>query len=338
METCELKSQGLEIEKIFKTMDISCSLKSCSRNELVNKFEFDLRNLADFNKIKKALEIIRVCTHKNISQVESKTHHFAIEIKKEEATLGLLKYKDKGDKYSAMIGIDHNNMSIMFDLKKAIHTLISGATGMGKTSILNNIIYALTNKNTADELELYIIDIKKTLSLWDGLPHIKSEQVEDEYDALDILEDISDTMEERFEILSQKKMSKATDDMFSHIVIIIDELADLMLTGRGKSVEKEITHIAQLGRAVNISLIIATQNPIVKVCTSLIKANCPTRIALKTVSSTDSVNILGNKHAFELDGAGNAIIRTAENATERKFKACFLTDNEIKEYVKRRGK
>lgn len=341
MEEKELKAQGNEIEKIFKAMDIHCCLKKCTSNELATKFEFNLKNLADFKKIKKAIEVIRICTHKDISQIESETYHFAVEIKKDSKILGLVDYNNKYDienKYCALLGVDTNNKPIMFDLKKSIHTLISGATGMGKTSILNNIIYALTNKNSKKELEIYLIDIKKTLSIWNGLPHIKNEQIEDVYDALDTLEEISDIMEKRLDILASKKISKAKDGMFSHIVVIIDELADLMLSGHKKDTEEEITHIAQLGRAVNISLIIATQNPIVKVCTSLIKANCPTRIALKTVSSTDSMNILGNKHAFELDGTGNAIIRSADNPTEYKFKACFLTDDEIKQYLKGRKK
>lgn len=338
----DLKTQGNEIEKIFKTMDISCSLKSCISNELANKFEFNLRNLADFKKIKKAIEIIRICTHKDISQVESKTNHFAVEIRKDKSVLSFLEYNAKyniDNKYSAFLGIDTDNQPIVFDLKKSIHTLIGGSTGMGKTSLVNNIIYALTSKNTADELNLYIIDIKKTLSIWEGLPHIKNEQIEDVYDALDTLEEISDIMEERIDIIREKKLSKATDDMFPHIVVVIDELADLILNSHKKDVEEEIKHIAQLGRAVNIFLIIATQNPIKEVCTSNIKANCPTRIALKTISYTNSRVILDNDKttkydASKLEGVGYAIMRRASDSTESKFKACFLTDNEIKEYLK----
>lgn len=337
MDNEKLKSKGAEIENIFNTMEISCKLTECYDFDLVEKFEFNLRNLADFKKIGKAIQIIKICTHKEIQQVESNNYHFSIEIKKENTTLRLLDYENKfetDNKYSALLGIDTNNQPVMFDLKKSIHTLISGATGMGKTSILNNIIYELAKKNTKEELQIYTIDMKKVLYIWDSLPHIVNKPVKTATEALKTLEKLSDIMEKRINILAKNKLSKAPDDMFPHIMIVIDELADLMLSGLKKYIEEQITHIAQLGRAVNISLVIATQNPIVKVCTSLIKANCPTRIALKTVSSTDSMNILGNKHAFELDGVGNAIIRTADNPTEYKFKACFLTDNEIKEYLK----
>lgn len=337
MNSENLKSKGAEIESIFNTMEISCKLTECYNFDLVEKFEFNLRNLADFKKIGKALEIIKICTHKDIRQVESENCHFAIEIKKENTTLKLIDYEDKffdTNKYSALLGIDTNNNPVLFDLKRSIHTLISGATGMGKTTIINNIIYELTKKNTKEELQIYTIDMKKVLYVWDSLPNIVNKPVKTATEALKTLEKLGDIMEKRINLLSKNKLSKATDDMFPHILIIIDELADLMLSGLKKYIEEEITHIAQLGRAVNISLIIATQNPIVKVCTSLIKANCPTRIALKTVSAEDSRNILGNKHAFGLDGVGNAIIRTADNPTEHKFKACFLTDDEIKEYLK----
>ena len=143
-------------------------------------------------------------------------------------------------------------------------------------------------------------------------------------------------MRERHEALSQKKLSKAPQKMFPQIVVIIDELADLMLSSISKYIEEEIMHIAQLGRSVNISLILATQNPIVKVCTSNIKANCPTRIALKTISYVNSKVILDDPKldASKLDGVGYAIMRCAGDATNYNFKAFCLTDEQIQNYIK----
>lgn len=339
MNSEQLKEQGQDFVKIFKQMNIDCSLKNCLSNELVDKFEFDLKQLDIncFKQIKKAIEIMRLCLHKDIQQTDNTEHHFAIEIKKEQSTLDLLtlnnKYKNE-DKFSALIGMENDGNPVYFNPQKSIHTLIGGATGMGKTSIINNIIYSLTAQNTPKELNLYLIDIKKTLTIWNGLPHLTRKPIDDPCDALDALEDISTIMDERHEMLAQKRLTKATPGMFPHIVIVIDELADLMLSGLQKWIEREIVHIAQVGRDVNISLIIATQNPLVKVCTSLIKANCPTRIALKTVSAPDSRNVLGNQHAFLLDGVGSAIIRSADNPTERVFKACYLQEENIKNYIK----
>ena len=331
----QLELNGKQIEKILNTMDIKCALQSTGSNDLVEKYEFNLAMLNDYKKIKKATEIMSICLHKEYRQAESLNHHFAIEVKKDNVVLDFVEYNKKFEcgNTSAIIGVDNDNQPIVFDLEKSIHTLISGATGMGKTSILNNIIYSTTKKNTPKELQLCLIDIKKTLTMWEGLPHLICKPVDNQYDAHTKLSDIHDILDERLIILSKTKKSKATADMFPRLVIIIDELADLMLSDMRKSIESEISHIAQVGRAVNISLIIATQNPLVRVCTSIIKANCPTRIALKTVSTRDSLNILDNKRACMLDGVGNAIMRCAGTTTEQTFKCLFLTDEQIKEYT-----
>lgn len=332
-----LEMTGEKIESVLKTMGVLCTLKNSISNDLVDKFEFVLKDLKDFSKIKKSVEIMKICFHKDIQISTSEQYHFAIEIKKEHQTLDFIEYNNKygtADKYSAFLGMNNNGEPIIFDLKQANHTLIGGATGTGKTSILNNIIYSLSSKSTKDELQIYLIDIKKTLSMWNKLPQVAKKNIKDYCDALDVLEGVSGIMEKRFAILEKMHLSKATDDMFPRIVVIIDELADLMLSGLKKYIEQEIVHIAHIGRAVNISLIIATQNPIVKVCTSEIKANCTTRIALYTTSSSASISILENNHANKLDGIGQAIIRGAGNPKEREFKACFLTDEKIKEYLK----
>lgn len=324
---------GKEFENVLRTMGITCYLRNSSSNALVNKFEYDLNVLADFSKLKKACAVMSICYHKEINVSNNTNYHFALEIKKASPTLNLLEYDKQTDRLSAVIGLDSNDDPVIFNVPKSIHSLISGATGMGKTTILNNLIYSLTKKNDKKDLQLYIIDIKKTLAIWNGLPHLAQKPAHTPYDALDDLGTISKIMERRFKVLAKQGLTKATEDTFPYIVVVIDELADLMLSNLKKYIEQEITHIAQLGRAVNISLLIATQNPLVRVCTSLIKANCPTRIALKMVSIADSKNILDNKKAVELESCGDAIIRSAENSIDRKFRACYLTEEQIKQYL-----
>ena len=330
----ELEQMGKDIAKVFTTLNIGCDLQCCTSNTFVDKFEFNLRNLTDIVKVKKVAEILKICYHQEIEQVPSQYFHFALQIKKGNATLDNKQDYKTSNRLSVAIGMDDNEKPIEFDLRKAIHTLIAGSTGMGKTNIINNIIYGLSKQNTEKQVQFYIIDIKRTLTIWKSLPHIKEVVTEDAYDANELLEEIGEKMESRYKILERMGKTKADADDFPHIVVIIDELADLMLSSMKKYVEESIQHIAQLGRAVNISLIIATQNPLVKVCTSLIKANCPTRIALKTISIADSRTIFDNKKAYELGGVGNAIIRRAGDMTENKFKAFYLTDEQIKEYVK----
>ena len=328
-----------DILQVFKTLDIPCCLKKHISNELVDRLEFNLLSLKDFVKVKKVVELIRICLHKDIKQVESTQYHFALELRKEGKLFDMVEYNKKydiNDKYSALIGIDNSDNPIYFNLKKSIHTLIGGSTGMGKTSIINNIIYSLTRKNTPQELEIYIIDVKRTLANWNDLPHLKKNAIFDATDAYFALDNISSIIKERNAILAERKASKADDDTFPHILVIIDELADLMLSNIHKDIEEQITRISQLERSVNVNLIVATQNPIGKVCTSNVKANCPTRIALKTLSNVNSRVILDDTKpdASKLDGVGYAIMRCAGDTTTQTFKACYLSDEQIKDYLK----
>ena len=335
----EQNTEGIELEKIFKAMEIPCKLMNTTSTQLADKHEFNLTSLKDYTKLNKCINIITMCMHKDVTLTTSEKYHFALEIKKDKEILNFLtynkKYKNK-DNLTAFLGIDNNDRPIFYDVQKTIHTLIGGATGMGKTSLLNNIIYSLTSKNSPDQLKLCIIDIKKTLAMWDKLPHLTAKPMTDCWDALDLLEDVSDTIEKRLEKLAKMKLSKATPDVFPYLVVVIDELADLMLSDAKKYIENAIVHIAQVGRSANVSLIIATQNPIVKVCTSSIKANCPTRIALKTMSSKNSSVILEDpeNNASKLKDKGWAIMRCAGDTTTKTFKACYLTDTQIQNYIK----
>lgn len=326
-----MENFGKEIKDVLSEMGLYCVLQNIIENEIATKYEFSLKNIKDYSKLQKAIKIMSMCSHKDIKLAKSEKYHFAIEIKKEDKTLNALKYANNTiDKDTAILGIDNDGENIIFNLKKSIHTIIGGATGMGKTNILNNIIYSLTKSSNEEELQLYLIDIKKELGIWDKLPNVMNNTAKDCSQALDILEKVSKIMEKRFEQLSKNRKK----DKFNQIVVVIDELADLMLSGLKTYIEEEIVHIAQIGRAVNIHLIIATQSPIAKVCTNLIKANCPTVIALKTVSIPTSRVILDNKNAFELQGVGDCIIRNADYPCEKRFKALYLDEQEILKYVK----
>ena len=336
MENKKLLSQGEQLEQVLSSMGIVCSFKEYSSTILVDKFDFTLSNLNSYNKIEKAIKIIGKCLHNEIALVESTKYHFAIQIKKNDEVLRYLDYAPaSSNRNAAFIGIDNDGKPVFFDVEKSIHSLIAGSTGMGKTSVLNNIIRGLTAQNTKEQLSLYLIDIKQTLSLWKGLPHLACKPITTATDAYTILRRIGREMEERQKILASKKLTKAKPGMFSRIVVIIDELADLMLDANyNLAIEDAIVHLAQVGRAVNISLIIATQNPLVKICTSLIKANCPTRIAMTMASARDSINIIGDKAASLLSGCGYGIISVAGQPKRQYFKACYLTDDEIKDYIK----
>ncbi len=331
----EIEKLGKEIETIFQEMDLFCILKKCTDNEIATSYEFNLKNLKDFPKLSKAIKILKICYHKNITMEESSTYHFKVKVPKDNNILSTTNYEDFASKQrlSVLLGLDEAGEKVEFNLRRAIHTLIAGATGMGKTNLINNIIYSLANKNTDKQIKLYLIDIKKTLSIWNNLPQVE-DVAKTPTDACELLEEISHIIDKRFEKLEKMQKTKADEETFPYIVVVIDELADLMLSGLKKYIEQEIAHIAQIGRAVNVSLIIATQSPIAKVCTNLIKANCPTIIALKTVSIPTSRVILDNKGAFELSGIGDCIIRNADYPCEKNFKSLFLQEDKILKYIK----
>lgn len=331
-----MNKTGKEIQQVLYLCGVPCSLQLTTTNDLVEKFEFNLSNLTDYDKIGKAVEILKVCYHKNIEQVKSNYFHFALQVRKDTTQTKSQDDFDASNRLAVPLGLDDDGQKVEFDLQKAVHTLIAGSTGMGKTNIINNIIYGLAKQNTADQLQFYLIDVKRTLTMWKKLPNVKKVAT-DGIEAINLLNDICNLIDKRFKVLEKREESKAGIDEFPQIVVIVDEFADLMLTSCWrKQTEGLLTHIAQLGRAVNISLILATQNPLAKVCTSLIKSNCPTRIALKTASIVDSRVILDNKKAFELQGVGNAIMRYVGG--EFKIKTFFLDDEKIKEFVKGENK
>lgn len=215
------------------------------------------------------------------------------------------------------IGVDVYGNTIKKDLRDMPHLLIAGATGAGKSVMLNTILLALTAQNISEEMNLVLIDPKRVeLEAFADLPHNLSPVIHEHRQAIKALRWLVDTMEERYKILHGAKyrhIAAYNDDRVEkmpYIVVVIDEFADLMLTkekGEESEAEKLIVRLAQKARAVGIHLIIATQRPSVDVVTGLIKANLPARIAFMTSSRTDSGVILDQSGAEELVGKGDML-------------------------------
>jgi S-DNA-T family DNA segregation ATPase FtsK/SpoIIIE len=168
------------------------------------------------------------------------------------------------------------------------HLLVAGATGSGKSVGVNTFITALMYQNTPSELKFLMVDPKQVeLGIYEGIPYLLAPIITDPGKAVKLLRRAVDFMEERYTKLKKVKVRNLTeynekvkeDEKMYRLVIIIDELADLMMSGNKKDTELYITRIAQKARAVGIHLILATQRPSVNVITGLIKANIPTRIA-----------------------------------------------------------
>jgi S-DNA-T family DNA segregation ATPase FtsK/SpoIIIE len=230
-------------------------------------------------------------------------------------------------KLAIAVGKDINGDFIVGDLAKMPHLLIAGQTGSGKSVGMNGFILSLLYKNTPSELRMIMVDPKQVeLGVYDGIPHLLTPVINSPDKALNALKWWVAEMERRYSTLKplnarnlEEYNAKVSDkDRMPAIVIIIDELADLMMSGNKKEVESAITRIAQKARAVGLHMILATQRPSVDVITGLIKANVPSRVAFTVASGIDSRTVLDAYGAEDLLGRGDMLyFPTGAMATTR---------------------
>lgn len=237
------------------------------------------------------------------------------------------------------IGMDIQGKIIVADLAKAPHLLIAGATGSGKSVCMSNLIISLLYSFSPEELELVLIDPKRVeFGLFREVPHLIHPVVGEPEKAVRLLKWVVQEMENRYEILAEKQVrniagynAKAEAQGFKKLpfmVVIIDELADLMMTSKGEA-EASLARIAQLSRAVGIHTIIATQRPSVNVITGVIKANYPTRIAFQVSSLVDSRTILDCKGAESLLGQGDMLFNPPGFARLIRIQSPMVQDEEL---------
>lgn len=238
-----------------------------------------------------------------------------------------------------ILGMDITGQIIVTDLAKAPHMLIAGATGSGKSVCMSNLILSMLYQFSPDELELVLVDPKHVeFSLYKKVPHLIHPVVTDSKQVVAVLHWVVREMENRYKLLAEKHArnitgynEKAAAEGFQklpYLVVVIDELADLMMTARG-DVEGCLARIAQLSRAVGIHTIIATQRPSVNVITGIIKANYPTRVAFQVSSQIDSRTILDGKGAEALQGRGDMLFNPPGISKLMRIQAPMVQDDEI---------
>ncbi len=231
-------------------------------------------------------------------------------------------YLKEGELVDVPIGVDVFGKPYIFNLHKAPHVLVGGATGSGKSVLLSTMILGLIKKNTPETLRLVLIDPKMVeLSMFEGLPHLLMPVAKMVPQAVHALKKVVDMMTERYTLLSSVgardieayngKAKRLKIEPMPYVVVVIDELADLMMLASKDTIDA-IQRIAQLARAVGIHMVVATQRPSVDVVKPVIKANFPTRIALKVASRFDSRTILDRDGAERLLGKGDMLVLTAD--------------------------
>ena len=242
-----------------------------------------------------------------------------------------------------ILGKDIVGNPFITDLKKLPHLLVAGTTGSGKSVGINAMILSLLYKNSPDTLRLIMIDPKMLeFSIYNDIPHLLTPVITKPKQAIAALANMVNEMERRYEIMSHvrvknienynEKAKKENLEFFPYIVIIIDELADLMMTS-GKEVEHSIARLAQMARASGIHLVVATQRPSVDVVTGLIKANLPSRISYRVGQRVDSKVILDAMGAESLLGRGDMLF-TPPGAPIIRLHAPWSTEDEIEKITK----
>ena len=236
------------------------------------------------------------------------------------------------------VGKDVMGQSVVADLERMPHLLIAGATGSGKSVMINDLIVSLIYRNSPAAVRLLLIDPKRVeLSLYNGIPHLLSAVVTEPEKAINALRWAVGEMDHRYSLLSESHKRDITSynasrrgrGLLPYVVVVIDELADIMAR-YGREVEGAIVRLAQMARAVGLHLVVSTQRPSVDVITGLIKANITSRIAFNVASLVDSRTILDSAGAEKLLGNGDMLFLRGDVSRPRRIQAAYISEDEVK--------
>ena len=361
------------LEKTLESFKIEARCVEIQKGPVISMFEMELgpgikvervRSLEDDLAIALRARTVRIVAPipgKNTIGIE--VPNPLREVVRMKPLLRCKEYTDGKYALPIFLGRDASGAPMIVDLAKMPHLLVAGATGSGKSVCLNSILASFLYTRTPEQVKLILIDPKMVeLSQFANAPHLACPVISDMKRAPGILDWAIVKMEERYRLLAQagqrniygyNKLGKdglrphfaerVDDPEFPHfmpfIVIVIDELADLMLTA-AKEVETSITRLAAKSRAVGIHLIVATQRPSTNVITGLIKANLPTRIGFMVSSKIDSRVILDENGAEQLLGEGDMLVMSPASTSLVRGQGAYLSEEEVKrimEHVKTAG-
>jgi len=252
-------------------------------------------------------------------------------------------FKESSSPLTVALGKDIVGNPFITDIKKLPHLLIAGTTGSGKSVGINAMILSLLYRNDPDQLKLMLIDPKMLeFAAYEDIPHLITPVITEPAKAIAALANMVGEMERRYKLMADartknidnynEKVKKTGAEPFPYIVVIIDELADLMMSG-GKEVEHSIARLAQKSRACGIHLVVATQRPSVDVVTGMIKANLPSRLSYRVGSRIDSKVILDAMGADSLLGRGDGLFTPPGSTGLVRIHAPWNTEDEIEDIV-----
>ena len=352
------KATANNIRRTFKTFNIDVEIEEISVGPTVTRYAFKPAEGVRLQKIvglKTNLELALAAHPIRIEAPIPGRALVGIEVpNKANSTVGLASMfaskEFKASKTPLTVAIGKNTTGVIkvASIQKMPHMLVAGATGSGKSVFVHNLILSLLFQYGPNDLSLVLIDPKRVeMTLYNGVPHLLSPVITEPKKVLTALTWIVEEMERRYEILEKTRLRdiiayrnkfkelKEQDEELEHmqyIVVVIDELADIMQIFP-RELESLIVRIAQKSRAVGIHLILSTQRPSVNVITGTIKANVPTRIALKVSSQIDSRTIIDSQGAESLVGNGDLLFLTGSMQKPERVQAAFVLEDEIKDVV-----
>ena len=353
-----VKEKAQLLTEFLGTFNIAAKVVNTIIGPSVTKFEIALESGVSVNVVKNKGDDIKLALAVKQVRIEAPIpgkSYVGIEIPNFKNNMVTLKevlndidYANE-NKLVFGIGKDINNQSIYTTLDKMPHLLIAGSTGSGKSVMINAIIVSILMNASYQDVKLVLVDPKKVeLSVYNDIPHLLTNVINDPKAASIALKRIVSEMEYRYGLMDQSGTKKIDDhnkyvdafnkrcrneedmmDRMPYIVIVIDELADLMLVARNE-VEESINRITALARAAGIFLIVATQRPSTDVITGVIKNNIPSRIAFAVASQVDSRTIIGHAGAETLLGKGDMLFAPQGLlGSPERIQGAYLSDEEI---------
>lgn len=364
----ELQALSVLLVKKLADFNVPIEVISVHQGPVITRFEIDpapgikaatITGLA--RDLARALSTISVRVVENIpgkSYVGIEIPNETREIVRLVEGLSSSEFEDMNSPLALVMGKDISGETVITDLSKMPHILIAGTTGSGKSVCINALILSIIYKATAKQVRMIMVDPKMLeLSVYEGIPHLLAPVVTDMSEAANALRWCIVEMERRYKLMSElgvrnlagynRKVKNAMDSgkpildpmvregdiaeglqELPCLVVIIDELADLMMSV-GKKVEELITRLAQKGRASGVHLVLATQRPSVDVITGLLKANIPTRVAFQVSSKVDSRTVIDQMGAEMLLGHGDMLYLPPGTSTPVRVHGSFVSDKEV---------
>jgi S-DNA-T family DNA segregation ATPase FtsK/SpoIIIE len=348
-DAAQLQKEGELLSARLMEFGVTGKVINIESGPVISRFEFEpapgikVNRIANLdNDLALSLKATRI---RIVAPIPGKSA-VGIEVPNKERGLVYLKnclldqtFEDSGTPLSIVLGQDITGMPVSDDIALMPHMLVAGTTGSGKSVCINTIIASILYHATHKDVRFLMIDPKRLeLPMYNPIPHLLRRAVTEPKEAVNELNRVVTIMEARYRDFAREnvrdidgyneKMRKKGGDSKPYIVIIVDELADLMLTAPGE-IEENITRLAQMSRAVGIHLVLATQRPSVDVITGLIKANFPCRIAFQVASKTDSRTILDMNGAESLLGRGDMLFLPPGKGTPVRLHGAYISTEEV---------